>query len=153
MITTILCDFGRVLINTKDKNYLGSHDELHLRLSQNSDYKVTQHFVFNEELMSYLSKFKDKYKMYVFTAGIVYKEPDIKSKLMEVFKGIYTEDKGPKNKPESYINIAQHQQVKPEEILFIDDNLENINAAKKANCQVILYQSNEQLLRELKSLL
>lgn len=55
--------------------------------------------------------------------------------------------------PKAYIFIAKKLNKKPEEILFIDDQKENIEAAKEAGLKIILYENTYKLLLQLKTLL
>ena len=78
MITAIIFDFSRVLLFPKDKNYKGKLNALHRELSKKPDYDVLENFEFNDELLSYLDKIKNKIDLYVFTTGIIQDSPKIK---------------------------------------------------------------------------
>jgi 2-haloacid dehalogenase len=59
------------------------------------------------------------------------------------------EEKMRKPFPEFYQLILDRFQLTPEEILFIDDNLRNVEAAEKMGLKTIRFQSPEQLKNEL----
>lgn len=153
MIKVILCDFGRVLINTKDLSYTGSHDELHSKLSQNLNYHVLDHFELNHELMQYLESLRGKYGLYVLTGGAVYEVSEVKGELLKLFQGIYSKDVGSKADPKTYSFVAKDLNITTENILFIDDSSENTQAAEKAGCKVILYKSNNQTFKDIENII
>ncbi len=57
--------------------------------------------------------------------------------LLGLFSGHFDTKIGNKKEPESYIKIAESIGLKPEEILFLSDNPEEIQAAAKAGMKVI----------------
>lgn len=71
-----------------------------------------------------------------------------------IFKKIYSalEIGLDKKDPKAYSLIAQDLGLKPEEIVFIDDSLENLSAAKSAGLSTIWYQSNDKLFEDVKTL-
>ena len=53
--------------------------------------------------------------------------------------------------PEFYELLLKRYNVKPEEALFIDDNLRNIKAAEKIGLNTIHYTTSEDLIEQLKA--
>jgi len=151
MITTIIFDFSRTLLFPKDKNYKGSLNKLHKELSQKQDYQFLDHFKFNEELLLLLNKIKDNFSLYIFTTEVIQKAKESKEKIKSIFKKIYTEEdtKLKKNDPKAYSFITNDLGKNPSEILYIDDTIENINAAKRVGLKTIHYSSNKMLLKEI----
>ena len=55
-----------------------------------------------------------------------------------------------KPEPKGFQIILKHFKVTPNEILFIDDGIKNVDAAQKLGMEAIHFQNKEQLERELK---
>lgn len=156
MITTILSDFSRVILNPKDKNYTGTLNELHKDLSEkNIDYSFFNYFEFNDEILNLYRQLKAKYSINVFTTGTIQNRPEIKQVIDPIFEHIYSaKDYGlDKKKPEAYLYIAKKLNNKPNEIIFIDDQLVNIFAAKKAGLHTINYLNFKEMVIILKKYL
>jgi HAD superfamily hydrolase (TIGR01549 family) len=155
MLTTLLFDFSRVILNTKDETYPGSLNELHKKLSNTPKYNFFDHYTLNAELLDYLKTIKDKYPLYIYTTGTIQNVPEVRQQIDPIFKEIYTVHEIGLNKDDknAYLHIAQDLNTDPTEILFIDDQFQNINAAKAAGLQTIHYLNNGQLFSALKSLL
>ena len=151
MITTIIFDLSRVLLFPKDKNYKGKLNALHKELLRKSNYDILKYFELNDELLTYLAKSKGKVDLYVFTTGVIQNSPKIKNRLNKTFAGVFAaEDLGlDKKDPESYLSIAKKIGKSPTEILFVDDTIENVKAAKKAGFSVIHFETNAQFLKDL----
>ncbi len=147
----LLFDFSRVLLFPKDKDYQGSLNEKHRMLSEQSDYQLFDHFELNLELLAYLDKIKTKYNLYIFTTETIQDDPNIQKVISPIFKDIFSAIKLglSKKDPEAYKRIAQQITSNPEEILFIDDSPENIEAAKTAGLQTLLYKNNNQIYQRL----
>ncbi|TAL58541.1 MAG: HAD family hydrolase [Nanoarchaeota archaeon] len=155
MITTLVFDFSRVVLFPKDVSYKGELNPLHKRLSQSSDYNFLEHFELNDPLLRYLQEFKGKYGLYIFTSGSIQDALEIRPQLEAVFEGIYSaEELGVRKRdPHSYLHFAKAIGRKPEEMVFIDDTLANVETARKAGIQSICYVSLEQLKADLGALL
>lgn len=151
MVTTLLSDFSRVLLNVKDKSYTGFLNTLHQEMSAKPDYKFFDYFELNEELLKFLETIKDKYSLYIFTTGSVQNVPNVRTRIDPIFRKIYSSEELGLNKkdPQSYLFIAKDLNKNPNEILFTDDQLENIKAAQTAGLPVIHFQSNEQFINDL----
>lgn len=150
MVTALLFDFSRVLLDVKDKEYKGFLNDLHKKMSEQPGYKFFDYFELNNDLMSFLDKLKDKYPLYIFTTGSVQDVPDVRKKIDLVFKKIYSSEELGWNKkdPNSYLSIAKDLNQKPSEILFTDDQSENIMAATTANFVTIKFDSNKQFMQD-----
>lgn len=155
MISTLLFDFSRVLLNVKDKSYTGLLNTLYKEMSVNPNYKFFDHFELNEELLGFLTSIKNKYPLYIFTTGSVQNVAEVRKRIDPVFKKIYSsEELGlDKKDPQSYLYIAKELGKLPEEILFIDDQVENIKAAGTAGLTTIQFKSNEQFVSELSKIM
>jgi len=114
----------------------------------------TQQGVINQELLKKIDELRKKYKTGIFSnSGFMLKTPFIRAILEKHFDYILSaQDLNlSKTNPEVYPQVAEKFKIKPEEILFIDDQIKNITAAKQIGCQTILFEDNKQLLRDLSS--
>lgn len=150
MITTYLFDLARVLLFPKDTTYLGELNARYRELKDRPGFEFFDHFVLNDALLNYCRSIKNKKRLYVFTSGFIQNAPEIADILKSVFEDIYSaEQLGlSKKKPDSYITIARKMNVEPSQILFTDDNSENIEAAKQAGLSVFLYSDYEKLKKQ-----
>jgi len=78
-------------------------------------------------------------------------EPPVLDKIHPIFENILSaKDYGVKKSDSiAYTLIAKKINRLPEEILYIDDNTGNIDAAKDAGLKAILYETNKDLFSEL----
>jgi len=134
MITALVFDFSRVLLFPEDKKYSGKLNPLYKELTQNSGFSFFENFTLNQELLNFLQKQTETYALYIFTGGAenIQDAPELKDAL-SIFKKIYSEKVVGLSKatPEAHRFIADSLQKNPDEILFVDDKLENIQAAKE----------------------
>jgi HAD superfamily hydrolase (TIGR01509 family) len=154
MITTLLFDFSRVILHTKDRNYPGSLNELHSKLSSTKDYSFFDHYELNTELLEFLKSYKNKYTLAIYTTGSIQNVPNVRSKIDQVFSKIYTvhEIGLSKENHEAYDHIAKDLQKNHDEILFIDDQSVNVEAAQSAGLTGHIYENNQKLFEYLKKL-
>lgn len=151
MIKAIVSDFSRVVLFPKDKKYAGTLNQLHKDLSLQSNYKPLDYFDLNNELLDYYRSLKDKLKLYIFTSDVIQEAPEFQPFLQPIFNRVFSASKMNTNKkdPEAYKKIIADLNLLPTDILYIDDNTENINAAANTGLHTILYQNNQQLFREI----
>ncbi len=150
-VTTLLFDFSNVLIFAKDQGYTGLLNPLHQRLSKDTDYDFFESFELNERILDFLAQRQDRYGLYIFTAGSLHQQVEVKARIDFIFRRIFTtyELQLRKENPEAYRKIAQMIQRQPSEMLFIDDSFGNIEAAKQAGMNTILFESTDQLFEKL----
>lgn len=155
MIKAMVSDFSRVLLFPKDKNYLGSLNALHKNLSQNPNYNALDYFELNIQLLDLYKSLKEKTPVYIFTSDVIQDAPEFHSYLQPVFNGILSAKKMniEKNAPKAYKLVAEHLNLNPDEILYIDDATENIQAAKTAGFNTLLYSDYTTLLNKVKEVL
>ena len=91
--------------------------------------------------------------MAIYTTDTLQNDPAVKPTLDEIFKFVFAANDLNISKRESpgYIVIAEKLKVNPEEILFVDDLLANVEAARKAGLQIIQFTNNKKLFTELKN--
>lgn len=157
MISTILSDFSNVILYAKDKNCHGTLNGLYKSLVEKYQrFNFYDYFIFNEKLLNYFQKLKDNYSINILTSGTIQNNsPEIKEKIKGIFdKVLTTADYGTsKNDSQIYYIIAKELNKKPEEMILIDDQIENINAAKEAGLTTSLFNTNGKLFNQLDKLL
>lgn len=155
MVKTLLLDFSRTLLLPKEVNYGGMLNDLYRSIISNQNYSFYNHFIFNEELLDYLKSVEDKYTLALYTTDIIQNDPAVRPILDKLFKQIFVaNDLGiSKKDPDGYLLISQALGNKPEEILFIDDQLSNLEAAEQIGLQTIQFISNKQLFEKLKKII
>lgn len=152
MIKAILSDFARVILFPKDKSYHGRLDELQAELNKKSEsHNFFDYFELNQELLDYFKSLKEKVSVNIFTSADTYKIPEVHQLLTPVFDSFfYSVELGvKKTDPVTYQMLAQKLNVKPEEVVFIDDEDKNIEAARQAGLKTVLYKDNQSLLAQL----
>ena len=72
-------------------------------------------------------------------------KPEIAERLVEVFEVVFSAEKLRISKRDSgsYLKVAGLMGKKPEEVVFVDDNLINVEAARSAGMQGIVYKGVE----------
>ena len=95
-----------------------------------------------EDAYRKMKEWKDKgYKLYIYSSGSVqaqklfFSHTD-KGDILDWFSGHFDTKIGNKKETESYRKIAQEIGLKPEEILFLSDNPDEIKAAAQAGMKV-----------------
>ena len=149
MITTILSDFSRLLVFAKDKAYQGSLNSLYLNVKIKADFKLFDFFVLNKELLAYYASLKNIFQVYIFSSSKLLADQEVLSHLKPVFIQIFSAESLGLDKSESnaYEILAKDYLKKnPGEIIFIDDQQENINAAKEVGYKTYLYKDNNKEL-------
>ncbi|KAG0245744.1 HAD-like domain-containing protein [Mortierella sp. GBAus27b] len=85
----------------------------------------------------------DGKKIYIYSSGSIEAQKlifgfTVKGDLLHYFSGYFDTTTGPKVEAESYTKIAADIGVSPEKVLFLSDNIHEINAAKKAGLQAVV---------------
>ncbi len=158
MYKSLLSDLSRVLLFPKDINYAGSLNTLHKKLlvELGEKYKPLDHFEFNTELMNFYRSLKDKYSLNLLTSDVIHHQPDIGMHLGVVFKNVFSANElGLKKKdPDIYLFICKKINTNPTNVIYIDDQIENVNAALAAGMKALLYENdNKKTITELSALL
>lgn len=108
----------------------------------------------NQELLAKIDELRIKSQTGIFSnSSLMLKTPFIRAILEKHFDYILSaQDLNlSKTDPEVYLQVAKKFKIKPEEILFIDDQESRIKAAHKAGCETILFEDNKQLFCDLSS--
>ncbi len=141
---TLLFDFSKVLLFPKDENYHGSLNKLYKKI-QTEGKDFDDYYRLNTDLLDYLSKLDCE--KYIFTTGTVQNAPEIKDLVKAVFNDIFNVPLigFEKTDKRAYLDIAERVGVEPNALLFIDDNKDNLQAAREAGLDTLHYQNNEQV--------
>ena len=91
--------------------------------------------------------------MSIFTSEMIQDDRAIRPLLDSVFDNVFSAKKlgVTKTTKEAYIKIAELLKLAPENILYIDDNQNNISAAQAAGLHAVRYESNAQIISAIKS--
>ncbi|MBI5151558.1 MAG: HAD-IA family hydrolase [Candidatus Pacebacteria bacterium] len=154
MITTLISDFSYVLLFPKDLRYKGRLNDLHKQLSQGGTYTILDHYLFNDELFTAYSEWKKKTggSLFLYTDGQMHRIPELRQHLEPVFDALYcSDDVGyRKNNPLGYTALLAKIEKNPDEVLFIDDKDQNLEASKEAGLTTLKYISNTQTIQALR---
>lgn len=145
MVTTLLFDLAWVILFPRDRTYHGTLNERHRKLSTEATYRFLEVFEFDDDLLNYIKELKPKYEIDMFTSGTIQEAPEAKVKLAGVFETELSAEKLGVSKKESraYEMVAKVLNKRSEEILFVDDNATNVEAAKAVGMQGIVYKGLE----------
>jgi FMN phosphatase YigB (HAD superfamily) len=147
MYSTILSDFSRVIIKPKDKDYAGALNAIHRALTRKfgEKYNMFEYFEINEKLIDFYASLKEDYSVNRFTTDMIQNHPLIRPRLESVFSNIFAaNDYGlSKKDPSAYSFIADKLAVKLEQVIYIDDQEANAEAARRAGMTVLHYTDND----------
>lgn len=151
MIKALVSDFSKVLLFPTDSNYTGSLNDLHKELSARGDYDFWTYFRVNQDLLAFFQAIGNRINIYMFTTEYIQEHPALQPKLDGVFKDIFSGVRLGLKKADSsaYKTIAEKIGLKSEEVLYIDDKQANLDAAKQAGFNVILFRSNDQIIADI----
>lgn len=151
---TIIMDFSRVLIFAHDEvDSLNAH---HKKLaSELAAYYPLEHFRINGELLEWLKHARSHADIYLFSNGKLHELEEVESSIKGIFMQIFTAASigYSKTDPAAYFELAKQIAVPPEEIIFVDDNIKNVNAALDAGTRAVQYENNTQVIRCLDELI
>lgn len=152
MITTLLFDFSWVLAFPYSAKIGSSAAYKQAKVEK----KPWQNYLtLNQEVIDFVEQIQNKYPSYIFSASSRSMLREIKENLVPPFVDVFSsKELGQyKHQPKSYQHIAQLINLTPEQILFVDDNTSNIEAAKQAGMSTIEFESNQDFLKKVKPLL
>lgn len=153
MIKIILLDFSFTLCFPKTKETIKSLNGFYADIvKKNPGANPLENFIINQELLDYLQTIKTTYKIYIFTSGSMHTDPAFAQKLNPTFDGYFTSaDLGmPKSFPDAYKIIANKLNVNTDDLLFVDDQQANIQAATIAGAHAIRYVNNNSAIEAIK---
>ena len=154
MIKALLFDFARTLLFPVNKTYQGGLNSLYRKLVQTPNFDFLSNFELNEEAFIFLGNLKYKYKLYMFTSESIQDAPEIKDKVDSLFDKIFSAEQMmlDKKDTETYKKLADIMELDVQDILFVDDNPDNILAARDAGMTTLQYKDNKSLMNYITSL-
>jgi len=112
-------------------------------------------FVLHSKFKAFILELKKNYKIALLTNNLSSWMPiwEKKFKLKKIFPVIVTSFKEGIRKPDSeiYLRTCKKLKLKPEECLFIDDQLKNIEGAKKAGLEAIQFTTEKETIQRIKT--
>lgn len=156
MIKALLSDFSQVILFPKDSDYVGSLNSLYAKKKDEQGFSFFDLYFVNTELLDFYQELKQKYniELTIYTTGTVQNHPDLQSHLTSFSRIFSVADIGKdKRDVESYQFLSEQLNVLPEEMMFIDDSMSNVSAAREAGVQGIQFISNNQIKSEVIKLL
>jgi len=135
-------------------NHLVKEFDVHLTSKQIHD-KITARMKTNKSLVAYIPKIKkSKIALFSNSLGHMASEMLLKRRLArkKIFDKVFLSNVIHMAKPaeRAYHFVVEKLEVKPHEALMVDDRKENIEAAKKAGMQGIVFKNTIQFKKELK---
>ena len=126
---------------------------LHIHVSPNEDYQITE----NIELTKILGDLKNNgYKIIAVTDASTHQvnnEITLYNFYQQFDEIVISEQCGlSKTNPKLYEHILNIHNLSPVECIFIDDRIENIEAAKKVKIHTIRFTTSKNLINEFTSL-
>lgn len=121
------------------------------------DYKKSykKHQKINKRILNLIKKLKKSYKLFCLTdTNDLHFQINTKNKLFSDFRKIYASCKIKIKKPDkrAFKLILKENKIKPEEVIFIDNNLGNIKSARKLGIKTILFKNHYQLVKDLRKM-
>jgi FMN phosphatase YigB (HAD superfamily) len=126
-------DFSRTLLFVKDSQYKGTLNGLYKELSSTGSFEFWDYFELNKPLLNVYKSLNPSIKKYIFTTGKIQNDSNLLPYLSEVFDGILTvDDVGglEKSNPMAYVQLVKILENEPDEVVFVDDEINNITARK-----------------------
>lgn len=141
-ITTLVFDFNRVLI------YANEQVAEIPQLSAN-EWDVN----LNHPLLQFLQSLPAEISLHIYSSSLVLQRSELATQLQPPFQQIFLSKKLnlPKSDPNSFRTLASLLKAKPDELLFIDDQVFNVEAALTAGWHALQFSTNKQLFTQLKS--
>lgn len=153
MLKAIIFDLCRVFLFPKKEDYFGELNSLYHELSKDFNFKFSDNFIFNKELIDLI---RDRHldtnlQLYIFTSGKIQETVDCQRFLNGYFKKIFSAEKLnlSKREPSAYLMLADQLNLNPSEILFVDDTRQNTQAAETAGFRTITFRNNIQFETEI----
>jgi HAD superfamily hydrolase (TIGR01509 family) len=148
----LISDVSKVLLFPKDEKYEGSLNALYKEKSANADFKFFDYFELNTELLNFYKSLKGKASVYILTSDVIQDAPELQSYWNGTVDQIFSALKmgTHKSEPGAYEAVLSKLSLKANDAIYIDDNKDNITAAKSVGLNTLLYENNEQARSEIK---
>ncbi len=148
----LISDVSFVLLFPKDPEYTGSLNGLYREHKEEANFNFFGYFKVNTELLDIYTKYASNDARYIFTSDAIQDDPALQEYWQPVFTEIHSAKKMSveKNDPKAYEVLLQTIHASSEDVLYIDDKQENVDAAQQMGISTILYRSNEEVAEQLK---
>ncbi len=113
-----------------------------------------KHSLIDKRMVELIRKLKRGYKIYCLTnTNTLHYSINKRLGAFEEFHKVFTSFKIGLKKPDEkvYLHLAKKVRLRPKEVIFVDDNLANVQGARKAGMKGIIFTSYDQLVQDLKS--
>lgn len=153
MISTLVFDFNNVLLFVEEsavKHVAGEYQKIDVPSSW------SKFFFLNTELLQFIKDQHAQLNNAILSASeFSLYQPEIKNLVVPYFDQLFfAKDQGwPKDVPATYLTLADQLSTKPEDIVFVDDKFDNVEAAKKAGLQTVHFTTNAEYFRQIKNLI
>lgn len=156
MIKAIITDLSRVLLFPIDDSYSGSLNNLYKKEFGKPDFRFFDYFRLNNELLDqYRFWHTDRCRVYILTSDVIQTNPELqvfwKSAIDKIFSA--SEMHTSKNKQDAYTKLLDEINLLPEEVVYIDDNPENLKVAEKVGLHIVEYKNNNDAIFEISKIL
>jgi len=153
MTKAIVSDFSRVLLFLRKEDPSVKLNDFHEKKLESGNYDFWHFFRLNEELLEFYCQLSKDLPLYIFTTRYIQEYPPVKEKLDPIFTEIFSARRlgVGKDEPAAYQLISSKIDCQPSDILYLDDKLANINAAKAVGFQVHRYRNNQELRNFIKN--
>lgn len=138
-VSSLVFDFYRVLLFPHQQGSV-------------NDAAPTTHGTLNTDLLAFLTRLPQEMHLYIYSSSLMLQLPPLRAKLQPPFQDIFISKElhWPKDRSESYHKLASHLHQKPTDLLFIDDQPFNVDAAHQAGWNTLLFENNTHLFTQLK---
>jgi len=107
----------------------------------------------NSRLLIFLKKIKKKYQLFALTnTNDLHFELNTKQGLFKDFKKVYASSKIKVQKPDkrAFLAVLKDNHLNPEEVLFVDDQRQNLDVARKLGMNTLIFKNNKKFFKDLK---
>lgn len=155
MIKALTSDVSRVLLFPKDKSYKGGLNPLYKEHMYSEDFDFFTYFKINTELLDFYKDLKKNLQIYILTSDIIQTDPKLQPYWEPVIDGIFSAADMPTDKtnPKTYAYLTSKLGVTPTNVVYVDDNAQNIEAANTIGLITILHENNHDTIEKINRLL
>lgn len=149
MIKALITDVSKVILFTRDEKYTGSLNALYKERLKSPNFNFFDTFLVNTELLNFYKSLS--IEVDILTSDIIQDAPELKPYWENVITNIFSATKmgTHKSRPEAYTLVLEKLYLKPDEVIYVDDNEENIKAANTVGLQAILYKKVDKAIEEI----
>lgn len=154
-VKTLITDVSRVLLFPKEKEYGGSLNGLYKEKVLKQEHSFFNYFEVNTELLAFYRSLRKEISIHILTSDIIQDAPELQPFWDKTITSIFSASKigTHKSEPAAYRAVLSKLAIEANETLYIDDNSENIEAARSAGLQTIRYTDNQQVITEIRNIL